>query len=330
MDAQGDDPVRRAAGCDDPGCSHPGSRTAAGSGSGPLPRATYTARLGHSITLAGGGSSLTMRLTRVADPASGDASFLANGSRYVAAEFQVSDPSNKPVIGLNLLDSLTTVVGSDGQTYAADEVDTVSHCTSFHNGPDQIVSGQSVYRMCGFPAPERRFANQSGGYRQQRARNMGKIVRAHSVHELKRKNEMDQFIGGTSFEVLAVAAMLYGATHEYAGPGGNPFPGVGGDFLTSFVEYADGTGTACPNSSAGSQTRPGPGSNARAPLQSVTSSPHQRGSPECLTGTSWQYTGRSYHAMRDQVRNAFPRVRRPLPSPSWKGVALSAGAETAS
>jgi hypothetical protein len=47
----------------------------------------------------------------------------------------------------------------------------------------------------------------------------------------------DELIGGTSFEVLVVAALMYGATHEYAG--GNPFPGPGGDFMPWFVDYAD-------------------------------------------------------------------------------------------
>ena len=131
-----------------------GGASGNGSGSGSpttnLPSGTYRTHLGRALTLNG---AVTVQLTRIADPATGDSNFLKGGDRYLAAEFRVSDPSAQPVSGLVLLDSLTTVVGSDGQTYSADQLDTVSECTSFHNGPIQIVSGQSVTGCAVFQIP---------------------------------------------------------------------------------------------------------------------------------------------------------------------------------
>jgi hypothetical protein len=133
-----------------------GSGGASGSGSGSrspttnLPSGTYRTHVGRALTLNG---TVTVQLTRIADPATGDNNFLKSGDRYLAAEFRVSDPSAQPVSGLVLFDSLTTVVGSDGQTYSADQLDTVSECTSFHNGPFQIVSSQSVTGCAVFQIP---------------------------------------------------------------------------------------------------------------------------------------------------------------------------------
>src|SRR5215471_21825787 len=139
------------------GASSGGSASGSGSSSGShptnLPSGTYRTHLGRALTLTNGTVPLTVQLTRIADPATGDNNFLKSGDRYVATEFRVSDPSAQPVSGLVLFDSATTVVGSDGQTYSADQLDTVSECTSFHNGPFQIVSGQSVTGCAVFQIP---------------------------------------------------------------------------------------------------------------------------------------------------------------------------------
>jgi hypothetical protein len=123
--------------------SHSSSSSSDGNGASNLPSGTYSTHLGHALTLTTGTASVTIRLTRIVDPATGDFS-PTNGDRYLAAEFTVSDPSTKPLAPLWGFEDATTFVGSDGQTYAADQLDTVSECTSFHNGPVQIVSGQSV------------------------------------------------------------------------------------------------------------------------------------------------------------------------------------------
>jgi hypothetical protein len=118
-----------------------------------VPRGTYYARLGHALTLKGAHGSVTIQLTRIVDPAIGNNAFLRSGNRYVATEFRVSNPTAQLVNGLIAFNSFTTVVGSDGQTYSADQVDTVSECTSFYNGPNQIVSGQSVTGCVVFQIP---------------------------------------------------------------------------------------------------------------------------------------------------------------------------------
>jgi len=129
------------------------SSNASGSHPTNLPSGTYRTHLGRALTLTNGTAALTVQLTRMVDPATGDHNFLKSGDRYLAAEFRVSDPSAQPVSGLVLFDSATTVVGSDGQTYSADQLDTVSECTSFHNGSFQIVSGQSVTGCAVFQIP---------------------------------------------------------------------------------------------------------------------------------------------------------------------------------
>jgi hypothetical protein len=117
------------------------------------PSGTYRTHVGRALTLTNGISSLTIRLTRIVDPANGDSNFLNSGDRYLAAEFRVSNRSSQALNGLKIFDSYTTVIGSNGQTYSADELNTVSECTSFHNGPDQIVSGESVTGCAVFQIP---------------------------------------------------------------------------------------------------------------------------------------------------------------------------------
>jgi hypothetical protein len=117
------------------------------------PSGTYHTHLGRALTLTNGTVPVTVQLTRIVDQATGDFNPSKSGDRYLATEFRVSDPSAQAVSGLVLFDSLTTVVGSDGQTYSADQLDTVSECTSFHNGPFQIVSGQSVTGCVVFQIP---------------------------------------------------------------------------------------------------------------------------------------------------------------------------------
>jgi hypothetical protein len=135
--------------------SHPGPSPGGGSGSSPtnIPSGTYSTHVGRALTLTNGTVPVTVQLTRIADPATGDNNFLKSGDRYLAAEFKVSDPAAQPVGPLWAFEDSTTVVGSDGQTYAADPIETVSECTSFHNGPPQIVSGQSVTECVVFQIP---------------------------------------------------------------------------------------------------------------------------------------------------------------------------------
>jgi hypothetical protein len=130
--------------------SHSGPSPGGGGGSHPtnLPSGTYHAHLGHALTLV----PLTVQLTRIFDPATGDSNFLKSGDRYLATEFRVYNPSAQPVFLVAFEDS-TTVVGSDGQTYSADPIETVSECTSFHNGSPQIVSGQAVTECVVFQMP---------------------------------------------------------------------------------------------------------------------------------------------------------------------------------
>ena len=134
--------------------SHPGPSPPGGGGSTPasFPSGTYSTHLGRALTLTNGTVPVTVRLTRIVDPATGDNNFLKSGDRYLATEFRVSDPATQPV-GIWAFEEFTTVVGSDGQTYAADQVETVSECTSFHDGAPQIVSGQSVAECVVFQMP---------------------------------------------------------------------------------------------------------------------------------------------------------------------------------
>src|SRR5215472_8173753 len=54
-----------------------------------------TARLGRALTLTNGTVPVTVRLTRIVDPATGDNNFLKSGDRYLATEFRVSDPATQ-------------------------------------------------------------------------------------------------------------------------------------------------------------------------------------------------------------------------------------------
>ncbi len=119
------------------------------------PSGTFHTYLGRSLTLTNGTVRLIFQLTRIVDPATGDNGFLTSGDRYVATEFRISDPSTQPVAGINELDTpgITTVVGSDGQTYQPDPNYTVSECTSFHNEGYDIASGQSVTGCAVFQIP---------------------------------------------------------------------------------------------------------------------------------------------------------------------------------
>ncbi len=132
--------------------SHSSSSSGDGSGGSHLPSGTYSTHLGRALTLTVGTVPATVRLTRIVDPATSNNS-PNNGDRYLAAEFTLSDPSAQPLAPLWAFDVSTTVVGSDGQTYAADQLDTVSQCTSFHMGPVQIVSGQSISECVVFQMP---------------------------------------------------------------------------------------------------------------------------------------------------------------------------------
>jgi hypothetical protein len=106
------------------------------------------------LTLTNGTVPVKIQLIRIIDPAAGDFS-PDSGHRYVAAEFMVSDPGPQPVAPLWAFEDATTVVGSDGLTHPADQLDTVSECTSFHMGPFQIVSTQSVTECVVFQIPAR-------------------------------------------------------------------------------------------------------------------------------------------------------------------------------
>lgn len=134
--------------------SHPGPSPPGGGGSrtASFPSGTYSTHLGRALTLTNGTVPVTVQLTRIVDPATGDNNFLKSGDRYLATEFRVSDPATQPV-GIWTFEEFTTVVGSDGQTYAAEPVETVSECTSFHDGPFQIVSDQSVTECVVFQIP---------------------------------------------------------------------------------------------------------------------------------------------------------------------------------
>ena len=121
--------------------------------SAPPPAGTYYASLGGKVSLSDGTQSATIQLTRIIDPASGNNAFLGAGDRYLATEFRLSDTSKSPVTNIWEFDGATTITGTDGLTYSADQVDTVSECTSFHNGPYQIVTGQSVTECVVFQIP---------------------------------------------------------------------------------------------------------------------------------------------------------------------------------
>jgi hypothetical protein len=117
-----------------------------------IPSGTFSTRLGRSLTLTNGVDPAKVELSRIVDPATSDNSFLKSGERYLAAEIKFSDISAHPLV-LWGVENATTVIGSDGQTYAADELYTVSECTSFHNGPSGIVSGQSITECAVFRVP---------------------------------------------------------------------------------------------------------------------------------------------------------------------------------
>jgi hypothetical protein len=142
--------------------SHPGPSPGGGGGSSPtnIPSGTYSTHAGRALTLTNGTAAVTVQLTRIVDPATGDNNFLKSGDRYLAAEFKVSNPATQPVGPLWAFEDSTTVAGSDGQTYAADPIETVSECTSFHDGPAQIVSGQSIKECVVFQIPTAVFARE--------------------------------------------------------------------------------------------------------------------------------------------------------------------------
>lgn len=135
--------------------SQSGTSPGGGGGASPtnIPSGTYSTHLGRALTLTNGTVPVTVQLTRIADPATGDNNFLTSGDRYLAIEFKVSDPGIQPLATLWAFEDATTLVGSDGQTYSAEPIQTVSDCTSFHNGPPQIVSGQSITECVVFQIP---------------------------------------------------------------------------------------------------------------------------------------------------------------------------------
>ena len=136
--------------------SHPGSSpNGGGGGSSPanIPSGTYSTHLGRALTLTTVNGSVTIQLTRIIDPATGDNNFLKSGDRYLATEFKVSDPSTLPVGELQAFEDVTTFIGSDGRTYPVERLQTVQECTSFHDGPPQIVSGASITECVVFQIP---------------------------------------------------------------------------------------------------------------------------------------------------------------------------------
>lgn len=137
--------------------SHSGPSPSGGSASASTnnPSGTFHTHLGRSLTLTSDGIQATFKLTRIVDPAAGDNSSLTSGDRYVATEFWVYDPSAQPVTGINELDSpdVARAIGSNGQTYQPDPIDTVSECTSFHTEGYKIVSGESATGCIVFQIP---------------------------------------------------------------------------------------------------------------------------------------------------------------------------------
>ena len=136
--------------------SHPGPSPGGGgsASSTNIPNRTFRTYVGRSLTLSNGTFQAIIQLTRIVDPAT-KGSFVspATGDRFVATEFRISDPDTQPMTGLTAFDNDATIVGSDGQTYSTDGLATASGCTSFHNGPDEIVSGQSIAECVVFQIP---------------------------------------------------------------------------------------------------------------------------------------------------------------------------------